>query len=159
VKYLAEEGLERGRAEVMPENVRFGLPPEIVEAIASAPVARPGKRKERLQDEELPSFSSAAPQLRFGKIEDLTSHVAPAVMRRATLVLASSMRTATGAANPKPTDLEADYVLLHVLLARAIRSDSEKLRTGCSGIKTTTGLADYQAGPSNISASVKPTSD
>jgi 4-hydroxy-3-methylbut-2-enyl diphosphate reductase len=23
--------------EVMPENVRFGLPPEIVEAIASAP--------------------------------------------------------------------------------------------------------------------------
>jgi len=25
--------------EVMPENVRFGLPPEIVEAIASAPSA------------------------------------------------------------------------------------------------------------------------
>jgi 4-hydroxy-3-methylbut-2-enyl diphosphate reductase len=25
--------------EVMPENVRFGLPPEIVEAIASAPAA------------------------------------------------------------------------------------------------------------------------
>ena len=25
--------------EVMPENVRFGLPPEIVKAIASAPVA------------------------------------------------------------------------------------------------------------------------
>jgi 4-hydroxy-3-methylbut-2-enyl diphosphate reductase len=25
--------------EVMPENVRFGLPPEIVEAIAAAPAA------------------------------------------------------------------------------------------------------------------------
>jgi 4-hydroxy-3-methylbut-2-en-1-yl diphosphate reductase len=27
--------------EVMPENVRFGLPPEIVQAIASAPPAHP----------------------------------------------------------------------------------------------------------------------
>ena len=28
-----------GEVEVMPENVRFGLPPEIVEAIAAAPAA------------------------------------------------------------------------------------------------------------------------
>lgn len=38
VKYLAEVGFSNVRElEVMPENVRFGLPPEIVEAIASAP--------------------------------------------------------------------------------------------------------------------------
>jgi len=35
---LATKGFENVQeVEVMPENVRFGLPPEIVEAIASAP--------------------------------------------------------------------------------------------------------------------------
>jgi 4-hydroxy-3-methylbut-2-enyl diphosphate reductase len=38
VKFLATKGFGNVReVEVMPENVRFGLPPEIVEAIASAP--------------------------------------------------------------------------------------------------------------------------
>jgi len=38
VKFLASEGFNKVQeVEVMPENVRFGLPPEIVEAIASAP--------------------------------------------------------------------------------------------------------------------------
>jgi 4-hydroxy-3-methylbut-2-enyl diphosphate reductase len=38
VKYLASEGFDNVQElEVMPENVRFGLPPEIVQAIASAP--------------------------------------------------------------------------------------------------------------------------
>ena len=40
VEYLAGQGFGNvEELEVMPENVRFGLPPEIVEAIASAPVA------------------------------------------------------------------------------------------------------------------------
>jgi len=40
VKFLATEGFNNvNEVEVMPENVRFGLPPEIVEAIASAPAA------------------------------------------------------------------------------------------------------------------------
>ena len=38
VKFLATKGFDNVQElEVMPENVRFGLPPEIVEAIASAP--------------------------------------------------------------------------------------------------------------------------
>ena len=38
VKFLDTKGFENVQeVEVMPENVRFGLPPEIVEAIASAP--------------------------------------------------------------------------------------------------------------------------
>ncbi len=38
VKFLGEKGFGNVQeVEVMPENVRFGLPPEIVEAIASAP--------------------------------------------------------------------------------------------------------------------------
>ena len=37
---LAAKGFTNVReVEVMPENVRFGLPPEIVEAIAAAPTA------------------------------------------------------------------------------------------------------------------------
>ncbi len=38
VEYLGTKGFNNLReVEVMPENVRFGLPPEIVEAIAAAP--------------------------------------------------------------------------------------------------------------------------
>ncbi|MBV9482308.1 MAG: 4-hydroxy-3-methylbut-2-enyl diphosphate reductase, partial [Acidobacteria bacterium] len=38
VKYLRSRGFDNVKeVEVMPENVRFGLPPEIVEAIAAAP--------------------------------------------------------------------------------------------------------------------------
>jgi 4-hydroxy-3-methylbut-2-en-1-yl diphosphate reductase len=40
VKFLVSTGFSNVKeVEVMPENVRFGLPPEIVEAIASAPAA------------------------------------------------------------------------------------------------------------------------
>jgi 4-hydroxy-3-methylbut-2-enyl diphosphate reductase len=40
VKFLSSKGFTNVRElEVMPEHVRFGLPPEIVEAIASAPAA------------------------------------------------------------------------------------------------------------------------
>ena len=40
VKFLGSKGFGNVQeVEVMPENVRFGLPPEIVEAIASAPAA------------------------------------------------------------------------------------------------------------------------
>jgi len=39
-KYLASQGFtDVQELEIMPENVRFGLPPEIVEAIAAAPAA------------------------------------------------------------------------------------------------------------------------
>ncbi len=42
VEFLRNKGYNNLReVEVMPENVRFGLPPEIVEAIAAAP-ARTG---------------------------------------------------------------------------------------------------------------------
>ena len=38
VSFLRERGYgDATEVEVMPENVRFGLPPEIVQAIASAP--------------------------------------------------------------------------------------------------------------------------
>ena len=41
VQYLREHGFETvEEVEVMPENVRFGLPPEIVQAIAAAPSAQ-----------------------------------------------------------------------------------------------------------------------
>src|SRR5262249_25681910 len=40
VEFLKGKGFNAIREiEVMPENVRFGLPPEIVEAIAAAPAA------------------------------------------------------------------------------------------------------------------------
>lgn len=45
VEFLKTKGFTRIReVEVMPENVRFGLPPEIVEAIAAAPAVATEKR-------------------------------------------------------------------------------------------------------------------
>jgi len=42
VNYLRLNGFDRvEEVEVMPENVRFGLPPEIVQAIGSAGDATP----------------------------------------------------------------------------------------------------------------------
>jgi len=44
VRFLTTQGFDNvNELEVMPENVRFGLPPEIVEAIASAPVSATAK--------------------------------------------------------------------------------------------------------------------
>jgi 4-hydroxy-3-methylbut-2-enyl diphosphate reductase len=44
VKFLAEKGFGAAQeVEVMPEHVRFGLPPEIVEAIAAAPAVASAK--------------------------------------------------------------------------------------------------------------------
>jgi 4-hydroxy-3-methylbut-2-enyl diphosphate reductase len=38
VEYLAEQGFgDVQELEIMPENVRFGLPPEIVATISAAP--------------------------------------------------------------------------------------------------------------------------
>ena len=38
VRYLGTQGFDNiQELEIMPENVRFGLPPEIVEAIGAAP--------------------------------------------------------------------------------------------------------------------------
>jgi 4-hydroxy-3-methylbut-2-en-1-yl diphosphate reductase len=43
IEFLREKGFTKlEEVEVMPENVRFGLPPEIVAAIASAPAATAG---------------------------------------------------------------------------------------------------------------------
>lgn len=43
IGYLAKNGFGTvEEVEVMPENVRFGLPPEIVQAIQSAPQSQPG---------------------------------------------------------------------------------------------------------------------
>jgi len=44
VDFLSRAGFDNlQEVEVMPENVRFGLPPEIVEAIASAPAGAPAE--------------------------------------------------------------------------------------------------------------------
>ena len=43
VDFLASNGFTNvSEIEVIPENVRFGLPPEIVKAIGTAPGASPG---------------------------------------------------------------------------------------------------------------------
>ena len=55
VKFLPSNGFDNVQElEVMPENVRFGLPPEIVEAIAAAPRER--DRGVALNGRELPRY-------------------------------------------------------------------------------------------------------
>jgi len=104
-----------------------------------------------------PSFSGTVPQLRFGKIEDLSSHVAPAVdaARRHLFSQQHEDGYWCGELEADST-LEADYVLLHVLLGTG---DPERFQKAATWMlrhqNDDGGWPIYQAGPSNISASVK----
>ena len=92
----------------MPENVRFGLPPEIVEAIASAPAPSARSKRNKYGNSSPAPSHRRVPQLRFGKIDDLASRVARRVDgARAILVFRSSTRKVTGAANSRPTPLSS----------------------------------------------------
>jgi len=107
--------------------------------------------------ENSPSFSSTVPQLRFGKIEDLGSHVAPAVdaARRHLFSQQHEDGYWCGELEADST-LEADYVLLHVLLGTGDPARFQKAANWMLRHQNEDGgWPIYQAGPSNISASVK----
>ena len=165
MKFLGTEGFGNVQeVEVMPENVRFGLPPEIVEAIASAPAGLRSNTTNygRHTSPLVPWISARAhrpplPQMRFGKIDDLISRVAAAIDGARNCLFSEQHEEGywCGELEADAT-LEADYIVLHVLLGTG---NPERMAKAARYIlqhqNEDGGWSIYASGPSNISASVK----
>src|SRR5882672_6932424 len=103
------------------------------------------------------SPASSIPQLRFGKIDDLTSRVAAAVdgARRSLFSQQHEQGYWCGELEADTT-LESDYILLHTLLGSV---NQERFHKAANYIlqhqNEDGGWGIYAGGPSNVSASVK----
>ena len=87
--------------------------------------------------ENSPSFSSTVPQLRFGKIEDLSSHVAPAMDAARKYLFSQQHEDGYWCGELEAdTTLEADYVLLHVLLGTG---DPERFQKAANWMQSAAG--------------------
>src|ERR1043166_3037582 len=104
-----------------------------------------------------PASNSAAPQLRFGKIEDFPSRISAAVDSARKFLFAQQHEDGYWCGELEAdTTLESDYILLHTLLGtenfdRQQRAAREILRHQ----NEDGGWPIYRGGPSNISATVK----
>ncbi len=104
-----------------------------------------------------PVHSSAAPQLRFGKIEDFASRIATAVDGARKYLFSEQHEDGYWCGELEAdTTLESDYILLHTLLGTSTQERFQK----CSNYilqhqNEDGGWGTYPGSPSNISASVK----
>jgi squalene-hopene/tetraprenyl-beta-curcumene cyclase len=101
--------------------------------------------------------ASAAPQLRFGKIDDLASRVAAAVDGARKFLFSQQHEEGYWCGELEAdTTLESDYILLHTLLGTG---NPERFQKCCNWIlrrqNEDGGWGIYADAPSNISASVK----
>jgi hypothetical protein len=110
-----------------------------------------------MDDSSPPSRASAAPQLRFGKIDDLVSRVSAALdgARKRLFTSRSEEGYWCGELGADST-LESDYILLHTLLGTG---EPERMQKAANYIlrqqNEDGGWSIFTGGPSNISASVK----
>src|SRR5437660_8112186 len=102
-------------------------------------------------------YASAAPQMRFGKIDDLTSRVAAAVDGARKFLFSDQHEEGYWCGELEAdTTLESDYILLHTLLGTGDRERFQKAaRYILQHQNEDGGWGIYAAGPSNVSASVK----
>jgi len=109
-------------------------------------------------DQSLPRLSTAtAPQLRFGKIDDLASRVAAASDAARRFLFSQQHDDGYWCGELEAdTTLEADYMILHTLLGTV---DEQRFAKAARYIlqrqNEDGGWSIYPGGPSNISASVK----
>src|SRR6476660_5245530 len=108
-------------------------------------------------DEHSPELSTqSAPQLRFGKIDDLSSRVAAATDAARRLLFAEQHEDGywCGELEADAT-LEADYVILHTMLGTV---DAERFAKAARYMlrqqNSDGGWSIYRGGPSNVSVSV-----
>src|ERR1700747_3000136 len=97
------------------------------------------------------------PQLRFGKIEDLTGRVGAAISAARKFLFSQQHDEGYWCGELEAdTTLESDYILLHTLLGTG---NPERFQKAANWIlqhqNEDGGWSIYQGGPSNISASVK----
>jgi squalene-hopene/tetraprenyl-beta-curcumene cyclase len=109
-------------------------------------------------DDHSPQLSTqSAPQLRFGKIDDLTSRVAAATDAARRLLFSEQHEDGywCGELEADAT-LEADYIILHTILGTVDADRFAKVaRYMLRHQNPDGGWSIYPGGPSNVSASVK----
>src|SRR3984957_20244082 len=100
---------------------------------------------------------SSAPQMRFGKIDDLGSRVAVAVDAARNYLFSQQHEDGYWCGELEAdTSLESDYILLHTLLSTGNQPRFDKAaRYILNHQNEDGGWSIYAGGPSNISASVK----
>ena len=103
------------------------------------------------------SPATSAPQMRFGKIDDLSSRVAAAVDAARKYLFSQQHEDGYWCGELEAdTTLESDYISSHTLLGTGRRAHPKGARTRFSSTRTRTADGpSYSGGPSNISASVK----
>ena len=103
------------------------------------------------------SSTGSAPQLRFGKIDDLSSRVAAAIdVARKWLFSQQHEDGYWSGELEADTTLESDYILMHVLLGTGTQGRFQKCANYILRHQNEDGgWPIYNGGPSNISASVK----
>jgi squalene-hopene/tetraprenyl-beta-curcumene cyclase len=109
-------------------------------------------------DETSPRLATVpAPQLRFGKIDDLSSRVAAATDAARRFLFSQQHEDGYWCGELEAdTTLESDYILLHTLLGTANPERIEKAaRYIVEHQNQDGGWSIYAGGPSNVSASVK----
>jgi squalene-hopene/tetraprenyl-beta-curcumene cyclase len=107
--------------------------------------------------DDSPRTASSAPQLRFGKIDELASRVAAAIDGARNWLLAQQHEDGYWCGELEAdSTLESDYILMHTLLGT---SNQERFQKCANYIlrhqDEDGGWPIYNGGPSNISASVK----
>ena len=104
-----------------------------------------------------PASVSAAPQLRFGKIEDFTSRISAAVDGARKFLFSQQHEDGYWCGELEAdTTLESDYILLHTLLGTSTQERFQKCANHILRNQNEDGgWGIYPGSPSNISASVK----
>src|SRR5438270_10129621 len=111
-----------------------------------------------MEDSSPASFTnSAVPQLRFGKIDDLSSRVAASADAARNWLLSQQHEDGYWCGELEAdTTLESDYILMHTLLGTGSQERFQKSANYIMrGQNEDGGWPIYNGGPSNISASVK----
>ena len=108
-------------------------------------------------EESPPSSPASAPQMRFGKIDDLGSRVAVAVDAARKYLFSQQHEEGYWCGELQAdTTLESDYILLHTLLGTGSQERFDKAaRYILKHQNEDGGWSIYAGGPSNVSASVK----
>src|SRR5437868_9134280 len=101
--------------------------------------------------------TSAIPQMRFGKIDDLSSRVAAAIGGARDYLFRQQHPEGYWCGELEAdTTLESDYILLHTLLGTGTPQRNEEcVREILRHQNEDGGWSIYKGGPSNVSASVK----
>src|SRR5438105_5398590 len=110
-----------------------------------------------MEDASSSHQTSAIPQMRFGKIDDLSSRVAAAIGGARDHLFSTQHEEGYWCGELEAdTTLESDYILLHVLLGTVEETRQAKCaREILAHQNADGGWPIFHGGPSNVSASVK----